>query len=159
MKHISLVKNLRYWAIICIPILYFLSQYLIVYLEEIDPVKQFSIENTSIYSYLYNLFLNTIGIIGGICFGIPFFMIARSTGHVQLKRSIMMTGLGLIVLTGANAASIVVMTNYPPWGVISFSFSIAGSFCLIIGLDTAALYIASDNSLRRVLRKSPKDSL
>jgi hypothetical protein len=158
MKHISIAKNLKYWALICIPILYFSTQYLIVYLEEIDPIKQFSIENSSIYSYLYNLFLNTVGIIGGICFGIPFFMIARSTRHEQLKRSIMMTGLGLIVLIGANAAPIVVMTNYPPWGVISFSFSIAGSFCLIIGLDTAALYVASDSSLKRVLRKSGKDN-
>jgi hypothetical protein len=48
------------------------------------------------------------------------------------------------------------MTPYPPWGVLSMSFLIIGSYSLIIGLDSAGLYIATDSSLRRIIAKSPQ---
>jgi hypothetical protein len=64
-------------------------------------------------------------------------------------------GIGLIVLAGVNSVSSVIMTNYPLWGLVSTSFSVAGSYCLMIGLDSAAFYIASDSSIRRILQRSP----
>jgi hypothetical protein len=36
------------------------------------------------------------------------------------------------------------------------SFLIIGSYSLIIGLDSAGLYIATDSSLRRIIAKSPQ---
>lgn len=48
------------------------------------------------------------------------------------------------------------MTPYPPWGLLSSTFLITGSYALIIGLDSAALYIATDSSLRRIIEKSPQ---
>src|SRR5438128_456843 len=47
------------------------------------------------------------------------------------------------------------MTLYPPWGVISTTFLILGSYCLINGLDSAAIYLATDSSLRRIISTSP----
>jgi hypothetical protein len=63
---------------------------------------------------------------------------------------------GLILLFGANASSLIIMTPYPPWGVLSTTFLIIGSYSLIIGLDSAAIYIATDSSLRRIIAKSPQ---
>lgn len=145
-------RNLKFLALTSVPLLYFASQFLITYLEDLDLIMRFRVENTSVYSYMYNLFVNTIAIAGGISFGIPFFVIARATKHAQLRRSIIMTGLAIIVLLGGNAASIIIIMNYPPWGAISFSFSLVASFCLMIGLDSAALYMASDASLRRMVK-------
>jgi hypothetical protein len=108
------------------------------------------------YSYIYNLFLNTVRTEGGIMFGLAFFILSRTIRHVQLKKSLMMAGIGLILLFGANASSLIIMTPYPPWGVLSMSFLIIGSYCLIIGLDSAGLYIATDSSLRRIIAKSPQ---
>ena len=67
-----------------------------------------------------------------------------------------MTGIGLIILFGANASSLIIMTPYPPWGIISTTFLITGSYSLIVGLDSRAFYIATDSSLRRIIAKSPQ---
>ncbi|HEY6883968.1 MAG TPA: hypothetical protein VI278_08025 [Nitrososphaeraceae archaeon] len=42
-------------------------------------------------------------------------------------------------------------------GVISTTFLITGSYLLIIGLDSAAFYLATDSSLRRIIAKSPQE--
>ncbi len=148
-------RNFRYWLLVSIPFVYFSSQFFVAYIEDINPLRQFRIDNESIYSYLYNLFINTIRIAGGVMFGLAFFVIARAISFPHLKNSIMTSGVGLIVLAGVSSVSSLIMTNYPLWGLISTSFSIAGSYCLMIGLDSAAYYIASDTSLRRILQKLP----
>ena len=75
---------------------------------------------------------------------------------IQLKKSIVMIGIGLVLLFGANASSLIIMTPYPPWGVLSMTFLIIGSYSLIFGLDSAGFYIATDSSLRRIIAKSPQ---
>jgi hypothetical protein len=151
--------TIRYWVLISIPLVYFASQFLISYVEDLNSLRIFRIENTSIYSYLYNLFLNTARIAGGVLFGFALFAIARRITHIQLRDSIIIAGIGLIVLAGVNSTLIIIMTDFPPWGVLSISFSIAGSYCLMIGLDSAAFYVASDSSLRRFIQRLPTRSL
>ena len=148
-------RNFKYWLLVSIPVVYFSSQFFVAYIEDLNPLRQFRIDNESIYSYLYNLFINTVRIAGGVMFGLAFFSIARAISFPHLKNSIMTSGVGLIVLAGVNSVSSVIMTNYPLWGLISTSFSVAGAYCLMIGLDSAAFYIASDSSLRRILQQMP----
>ncbi len=108
------------------------------------------------YGYTYNLFLNTVRTAGGIMFGIAFFILSKTIMHDQLKKSIVIIGSGLVLLFGANASSLIIITIYPPWGAISTTFLIIGSYLLIIGLDSAAFYLATDSSLRRIIAKSPQ---
>jgi hypothetical protein len=80
-----------------------------------------------VYGYAYNLFLNTVKTAGGIMFGFAFFAVSKNIVHFQLKQSIIMTGIGLILLFGANSSSLIIMTTYPPWGVLSITFMIVGA--------------------------------
>jgi len=89
-------------------------------------------------------------------FGVAFFMLSRTIVHDQLKKSIVTVGAGLVLLLGSNASSLIIMGLYPPWGVISTTFSIIGSYLLIVGLDSAAFYLVTDSSLRRIIAKSPQ---
>ena len=148
-------SNIRYWILISIPLVYFASQFLVPYVEDLNLLRVFRIESTSIYSYIYNLFLNTARIAGGILFGFAFLAISRGINHLQLKNSTIIAGVGLIVLAGVNSTLTLIMTSFPPWGILSVSFSIAGSYCLMIGLDSSAFYVASDSSLRRFIQRSP----
>ena len=66
-----------------------------------------------------------------------------------------MTWIGFILLLGANATSLIIITTYPPWGVISATFMITGSYLIIVGLDSAAFYLATDSSLRGIIARSP----
>jgi hypothetical protein len=149
-------KKIKYWIIVSIPLVYFASQFLPSLLQHLDPLRQLGVEDNPMYGYVYNLFLNTVRTAGGIMFGFVFFILSKTIQHSQLKNSLIMTGIGLILIFGANASSLIIMTPYPPWGILSATFLITGAYSLIIGLDSAALYVATDSSLRRVIEKSPQ---
>ena len=121
-----------------------------------DLLDELGVQANPLYGYTYNLFLNTVRTAGGIMFGIAFFILSKTIMHAQLKKSIVTIGAGLVLLFGANASSLIIMTLHPPWGVISTTFLITGSYLLIIGLDSAAFYLATDSSLRRIIAKSPQ---
>jgi hypothetical protein len=154
-NHYASKTKTKYWIMVSLPIVYFASIYLISYLEHVHLLEQLGVADNPVYSYTYNLFLNTVRTAGGIMFGFAFFAVSKKIIHVQLKASIIMTGIGLILLFGANASSLIIMSTYPPWGVLSTTFMIVGSYFIMISLDSAGLYIATDSSLRRVIQKSP----
>jgi hypothetical protein len=167
-RHYASKSKIKYWIIVSIPLVYFASLYLITYLEQLDLLGQLGVEYDPVYDYAYNLFLNTVRTAGGIMFGIGFFVLSRTVIHAKLKNSLNMAGIGLILLFGANSSSLIIMTLYPPWGVISATFFIPGSYFLIVGLDSAAFYLATDSaafylatdsSLRRIVAKSPQKEL
>ena len=154
-NHYASRTKTKYWIMVSIPIIYFASIYLITYLEHLHLLELLRISDNPVYGYVYNLFLNTVKTAGGIMFGFEFFAISRKISHVQLKQSINMAGIGLILLFGANASSLIIMTPYPPWGIISISFMIVGAYFIVIGLDSAGLYLATDSSLRKIIQISP----
>ena len=154
--HYTKSKRIKYWTIVSIPLVYFASLYIIPFLEHLDLLGALGVDDDPMYAYSYNFFLNTVRTAGGIMFGIAFVVLSRNIVHIQLKKSIIMTGIGLILLFEANASSLIIMTTYPPWGSISITFMIIGAYLLIIGLDSAAFYLATDSSLRRIVARSPQ---
>ena len=60
------------------------------------------------------MLLNTIRTAGGIMVGVGSFVFARTVIHPKLKDSLNMTGIGLILLLGANASSHIILTLYSP---------------------------------------------
>jgi hypothetical protein len=155
-NHYASKNKTKYWIMVSLPIIYFASIYLISYLEHIHLLEQLGVQDNPVYSYTYNLFLNTVRTAGGIMFGVAFFMLSKTIIHIQLKKSIVIIGAGLALLFSANASSLIIMTLYPPWGIISATFSIIGSYLLLIGFDSATFYLATDASLRRIIAKLPQ---
>jgi hypothetical protein len=155
-NHYASRNKTKYWIFVSLPIIYFSSIYLISYLEHLHLLEQLGVQDNPVYSYTYNLFLNTVRTAGGIMFGVAFFMLSKTIIHNQLKKSIVIIGAGLALLFSANASSLIIMTLYPPWGIISATFSIIGSYLLLIGFDSATFYLATDASLRRIIAKLPQ---
>jgi hypothetical protein len=150
-NHYASKTKTKYCIMISLPVIYFASVYFLSFLAQIHLLDQLGIQDNPLYSYVYNLFLNTVKLAGGIMFGLAFFLLSKTIMHTQLKKSIGMIGTGLVLLFGADASSLIIMTLYPPWGIISTTFLITGSYCLIIGLDSSAFYLAADSSLRRII--------
>jgi hypothetical protein len=124
-------------------------------LEDLEPIVQIRREHSILYADVYNLLLNSSKVGGVLLFGLSFFILSKQISNERLKSSIMLIGVGLILLYGINISSLIIVSLYPPWGIISISYFLAGSYCLMIGLESAAFYIATDSSLRRMLRDSP----
>jgi hypothetical protein len=56
-----------------------------------------------------------------------------------------------MILFSSSISTILTLSPYPAWGIVSLSFILPASFLLLIGLDSASYYIASDSLLRRFL--------
>jgi len=68
-----------------------------------------------------------------------------------------MCGAGIMVIFSSNISTVLVMTMFPAWAVVSLSFVLPASFMILIGLDSSAFFIAGDFRVRELLHKSRKD--
>jgi hypothetical protein len=56
----------------------------------------------------------------------------------------------MIVFT-SSVSTILILSSFPAWGVISISFVLPSSFLILIGLDSVTFYVAGDIRVRSFL--------
>jgi hypothetical protein len=59
-----------------------------------------------------------------------------------------------MIILGSSLSTTLVLAPFPAWGIVSLSFILPASFLILIGLDSATFYFASEMSVRRYLTKS-----
>ena len=91
--------------------------------------------------------------VGGILFGIAFWIIARSVNHSALKDYLMIAGYGLLLLFTSNQAAVLINSPYPPFGMATISFVGLSSYLVFVGIYSSAISVAEDSKLRQSIRK------
>lgn len=155
--NIQRIGSVRFWALVFLPLIYFLSNFITLYQEfypESTVTKGIS-ENFAIPILLYTVSITACGIL----FGLGFLLIARSispTSHI--KEYMMIAGLGVILFFNTSSA-VVLQAAYPPFGLPNVSFVGLAAYLVFFGLYHSALSIAHDVKLRQLVRNSViKDS-
>ena len=110
-------------------------------------------EEGSIFLYFYNFVLNTGNVGTAVLFGISFFMLSRSLNHEQLRYYLIISGIGIMIIFSSGLSTNSTLAPFPAWSIMSLSFILPASFLLLIGLDSATYYIATDILLRKFLYK------
>jgi hypothetical protein len=110
--------------------------------------------NSDIYGYkALETFLNFNLQLGGALFGIAFLTIAtKVTGRGQLRKALILTGIGIMFLFGSKDISTLIISSYPPLGAVSIAFMGLASYMVYLGIYSAAGLTARDRKLRRDLR-------
>ena len=145
--------KIKYWITVSIPLIYFLFQYSPLLLEQIGTLSYLLLSEGSLFYYFYNFVLNTVNVGTGILFGISFYILSRSIANNQLKYYLIVCATGIMILFSSGISTILTLAPYPAWAIVSLSFILPASFLLLIGLDSATYYIATDTLLRRFLYK------
>jgi hypothetical protein len=92
--------------------------------------------------------------IGGILFGVAFWIIVRSFGHSNIVRDYMIiSAYGLILLFVSNQAVVLVTFSYPPFGLATISFMGLSSYLILVGVYSSAISVSHDTKLRKTIRK------
>jgi hypothetical protein len=151
----SKTKRTRKWVMVSVPMIYFASQFFLPFLEDSPTVSEWRAENNALYVYGFNTFFGTLRMAGGIMFGFAFLALSRTVNSHRLKNSMILIGIGLAIVYGTDISTIIGMALFPPWGVLSTTFLITGSLCIMIGLDSSAFYLATDSSLRKIIQRMP----
>ena len=141
--------TVRYWILVSIPLLYFLSQFGYVFL---DLFTSFRISHPILFGVIYTLFFSGTVPAGGILFGIAFWSIARNISSNVVKQYMMIAAYGMMILFSSNQPLALVRFFYPPFGLVTLSFFGLASYLIFIGIYSSALSVAQDSELRKSIR-------
>jgi hypothetical protein len=151
------IGTIKYSITLSIPMIYFLFQYSPLLLEQMGTLSSLLMAEGSLFLYFYNFVLNTVNIGTGLLFGISFYILSRSLVYDQLKYYLVICGTAIMIIFSSGISTILILAPYPAWGIVSLSFILPASFLLLIGLDSATYYIASDTLIRRFLYHHRKE--
>jgi hypothetical protein len=140
---------IKYWTIVSIPLILYISQFFVQFNSQIifeltSNITSFSITLTMIFIFSK--------LMGGLLFGIPFWIIAKTIRSSAIKTSMTIAGFGFVFLFLTNQANGMVVTPYPPFGIITSLFFGFSSFLLMIGFYCSAIYISENRDIRKLIR-------
>ena len=139
-----------YWILVCIPLVYFLSQFAnIFYLYE-----PFVVSNLNAYFQAFQLVYSLNSAIGGILFGIVFWSASKKMEHIStLKIYLAITGFGFFLFFASGSATLV-QVPYPPYGIQMVSIVGLSSYMIFFGLYSSAIILSEDVKVRKAIRNT-----
>jgi hypothetical protein len=144
----------RYWIVVSIPLMYFLSQFagLFPFLY-----TQMANSNPIFISSLFML-LSTYSIpLGSIIFGLSFLLLSLKMPKLTPVRTFLqIAGYGITLLYISNLAIVITGTTYPPFGLAAASFVGLASFLVLNGIYYSAVSVSIDVHLRRSIANIAK---
>lgn len=151
-------NKILYWIIFALPLIIFLPRYEIALYyfssNQVDNILTSINLNSTIYGYrIFNILLNSNLQLGGAFFGMAFLTIAaKLTIEKGQKKSLTLTGIGIMFLFASKDISSLIVASYPPLAAVSISFMGIASYLTYVGIYSTALLAARDKKLRSNLR-------
>ncbi|MBD0360054.1 MAG: hypothetical protein ICV56_05015 [Nitrososphaeraceae archaeon] len=143
--------RVRYWIIVSIPLIYFLSQFITSFLNLFAPLFE---SDPFFFAILFTLIFALSKTIGGIMFGIAFWTIAKNIAHtITISHYMIISAYGFVLLFISNQAIVLVTAPYPPFGLATISFMGLSSYLILVGIYASAISVAHDVKLRQSIRK------
>ena len=152
MKHYSRrIGKAKYWIAVGIPLAYFLSQFQPLFLYSFGDLR---LNDPVLFGIVYNLIFTVAKPAGGILFGIAFWTISKHLSNQTVKRYMLISAFGMMLLFTANQPTFLVLVPYPPFGLVTVSFMGLASYLLYLGIYSASISVSEDSKLRQPIRKA-----
>jgi hypothetical protein len=149
------IGKIAYWALVGIPLVYFLSQFPALFFNLFDSLI---ISNPTFFGIVLTLIFSLSKIAGGILFGIAFWTIAKHLPDNAVVKSYMVIaayGLILFYISNQAGSSLFQLGGvYPPFGLPTIAVIGFSSYLILVGIYSSAVSVAQDSRLRRAIRKS-----
>jgi hypothetical protein len=149
------IGKITYWALVSIPLVYFLSQFPALFFNLFGPLI---VSNPTFYGIVLTLIFSLSKITGGILFGIAFWTITKHLPDITVVKSYMVIaayGLILFYISNQAGSSLFQLGGvYPPFGLPTIAVIGFSSYLMLAGIYSSAISVAQDSRLRRAIRKS-----
>jgi hypothetical protein len=151
MRHYSSrVGKAKYWIGVGIPLAYFLSQFQPLFLNSFPDLR---LQDPILFGIVYNLIYTVAKPVGGILFGIAFWTIAKHLPNQAVRKYMLISAFGIMLLFAANQSTFLVLVPYPPFGLVTVSFMGLASYLFYLGIYSASVSVSEDSKLRKSIRK------
>jgi hypothetical protein len=155
LRHYSAkVGRMKYWLVVSIPLVYFLSQFQPLFLYSFRDLR---LTDPVLFGIAYNLVFSATKPAGALLFGLAFWTIARIGTNDEVKTYMIISSFGVILLFTANQPLGLSFAPYPPFGLVTICYMILASYLILIGIYSSALSVAADTVLRRSIRRAIND--
>jgi len=145
--YIKKLGKIKFWIIMGVAMIYYLISFPLFVLGYFTPSENVdAMTNVLIFSFA--------GIMSGIIFGAAFLSVARTLRKDSDLRNHMVIaayGFVLFYIAGSAMAS---QAAYPPYGIVSVSFTGLSCYLIYTGLYSSAVTVSQDTTLRLSIRKS-----
>ena len=144
--------RLRYWLLISSPLVFFLSQFVTVFVNVFTPFIE---SDPFFFSFFFTMIFSLTKPAGGILFGVAFWSITRNMPNKPIIReSILISAWGFVLLFISSQANALFTNPYPPFGLATVTFLSLSSYLLLMGIYSSAVMISEDSKLRTDIRNS-----
>ncbi len=129
---------------------FFISQFMPYFVDLFSSFRQ---SEPIIFSLIYTVIFTLSKPVGGILFGIAFWIVARSLPRKSIVRNyFIISAFGIVLLFTSNQAMILVSFTYPPFGLVTISFLGISSYLLLVGIYSSAISVSQDIKLRKSIK-------
>jgi hypothetical protein len=140
----------KYWIMLSIPLVYYLSQFVTLFMNLFAPLIQ---PNPLFLSIVLTLIFTFTKPAGGILFGVAFWAVAKAIRRTSFVRDyVIIAGYGLLLLFISNQAVTLISVPYPPFGLVSTLFVGLSSYLILVGIYSSAISVSEDSKLRQSIR-------
>ena len=145
--YIEKFGKVRFWIMMGAPMIYYLIEFPLFTLGLFTPSEDSNAMTNILIFSLSSIF-------AGILFGVAFLSIARTLKMGTAARNYMIiAAYGFVLFYIAGSAS-TYQAAYPPYGLISVSFTGLSCYLIYNGLYFSAVSVSQDMTLRQSIRKS-----
>ena len=150
------IGRIKYWVIIALPLVYFLSQFISSITDEFAPLIS---SDPVTFAIVLTLIFTLSKLAGGILFGLAFWSIAKTINDafVVPKNLIKLAGYGFVILFMSAQTVAFSIVPYPPFGFVTILFYGISSYMILVGVYFSVVVISQDSKLRSTIRKITED--
>ena len=138
----------KYWLMVTIPLIYFIFPFL---LDELGTFDELRLQYGREFNLIYNIFFSPYRQVGGVLFGIAFFLTAMKIKRKDLQSLVITSGIGMMFIFGSTVIHGLAHIVAPPFGIVTISIMSLASYMLLVGIFASSRELSRDALVRREL--------
>ena len=142
---------IKFYAIISIPLIYYFGILQLIFSNLFVHYDVMSILQIYTFNTVNSILTKPIG---GILFGVAFWLVGRSVNDKNISDYMKISALGIMLLSISNQDAGLYLLPYPPFGLPTITFVGISSYMLFVGLYYSAISISLNAELRKTIDKS-----
>ena len=144
--YIQKLGKIKFWSIMSTAMIYYLVSFPLFALGYFTPSNNVdAMTNIHIFSLS--------GFFTGVIFGAAFLSVARTLNKKTILRNqLIIAAYGLLLFYIAGSA-MAAQAAYPPYGLVSMSFTGLSCYLIYSGLYSSAVIVSQDSNLRQSIKK------
>jgi hypothetical protein len=154
----GLINTVAFWLLLSLPLLYFLVDYFYQFILISLLIEYLTIDPITV-SLMITAVLSLSKPIGGLAFGIVFWRISKTVSYGRnIQTCMIISGWGILLMFATDQALVQSLAPYPPFGLVTNTALILGSYLMLLGIYNSARLVAVNIDLRKSVYKHAIDS-